>query len=410
MARRSNGEGTIYKRKDGRYEGRIPLARDPATGRMRYRYVYGDTQRETLANFKKAQQEIADGLYVIPIKGNLAEWLKYWLYNHKATNVERSTLDTYEWNIKSSIIPHLGQIELTKLQTMQVQQFYTHMLKEENKSTSVVKKIHSIMNMALEQAVKEKKIAFNPIKACTLPRVRYKEMLVLDRDARIKFLELAYKEAPRYFPIFLTVIYTGLRRGEVLALRWGNDVDIENGTISVNRTVNRLKTRKTDSPKKTELVMKDSPKSQSSKRVIPITNVLLAVLQEQKKRQDEEKELVDAAYQEQRLVFATATGHLIEPRGLLRCLYNLLEKAGLPRMSVHGLRHTFATMLLEMGENLKVIQNYLGHSKLSTTADIYLHRTSNIMNESVERLNSSIKDELPLIFSEIQTDQDSPEL
>lgn len=410
MARRSNGEGTIYKRKDGRYEGRIPLGRDPSTGRMRYRYVYGDSQKEALANFKKAQQEIAEGKYVIAVKGNLAEWLDYWLYNHKAAYVERSTLDTYEWNIKASIIPHLGQIELSKLETMQIQQFYTHLLKVGNKSTSVVKKIHSIMSMALDQAVREKRIAFNPAKACSIPKVSFKEKLVLDKEARVKFIELACKEAPRYLPIFLTVIYTGLRRGEVLALRWGSDVDLENGTITVNRTVNRLMSRDPDNPKKTELVTKSSPKSKSSKRVIPIANLLLSVLKEQKKRQDEEKELVDTAYQDQELVFATAIGHLIEPRGLLRCLYNLLEKAGLPRMGVHGLRHTFATMLLEMGENLKIIQSYLGHSKLSTTADIYLHKTSNIMKESVERLNSSIKDELPEVFNETQSDQDNPEL
>lgn len=158
-----------------------------------------------------------------------------------------------------------------------------------------------------------------------------------------------------------------------------------------------------------ELVIKSAPKSRSSKRVIPMPDLLLAVLKEQKKRQDEEKELVDAAYQDQGLVFATAIGHLIEPRGLLRCLYKLLEKAGLPRMGVHGLRHTFATMLLEMGENLKIIQSYLGHSKLSTTADIYLHKTSNIMKESVERLNSSIKDELPVVFNETESGQDNPD-
>ncbi|HBV97564.1 MAG TPA: hypothetical protein DEF36_11025 [Desulfotomaculum sp.] len=337
MARRSNGEGTIYKRKDGRYEGRIPLGRDPSSGRMRYRYVYGDSQKEALANFKQAQQEIAEGKYVIPVKGSLAEWLDYWLYNHKAAYVERGTLDTYESNIKASIIPHLGQIELSKLNTMQIQQFYTHLLKVGKKSTSVVKKIHSIMSMALDQAIREKRIAFNPVKACSVPKVRFKEKIVLDKDARVKFLELACKEAPRYLPIFLTVIYTGLRRGEVLALRWGTDVNLENGTITVNRTVNRLKSRNPDNPKKTELVIKSSPKSKSSKRVIPITNLLLAVLKEQKKRQDEEKELVDSAYQDQGLVFATAIGHLIEPRGLLRCLYNLLEKAGLPRMGVSRL-------------------------------------------------------------------------
>lgn len=354
-ARKSNGEGSIIQLKNGLWQARISV-RQPG-GELKRIAFYGKTKKEAHEKLVKAQRETHTGSFVNPDKGTTKEWLNAWLTEYKKTKIRQSTFALYKTLTKTHIEPAIGDIALQKLETKDIQKLINS-LSEKEKSSSLIKQVHLLISGALKQAVKEQKVYRNVADAVELPQASKKEILPLSKEDAKKFLERAKKS--KYYPAFILEMATALRRGELLGLRW-SDIDFEKGILQVRQTLARVTMPNGD--RKTKLVFQD-PKTKKSQRVIKLKDNVLKELKEYMlasgKRNDPDS-----------LVFPSKTGGPLDPRAFTKRYEYLAEKAEIPKVSFHALRHTVAVLLLQAGEKVKNVQDLLGHEKYGTTMDIY---------------------------------------
>ena len=377
MPKRAHGEGTIRRRKDGRWEARVPVGADPNTGKLRFKSFYGKTRTEALAKRDEFLTAVRTNTYVEPVKLKFGEWIRKWLELFVRPKVRPSTFARYRNNVETHIVPGLGHIELQKLSTEHIQAFYNK--KAEELSSSVVAAIHMLVNGALKQAVRQKLILHNPAEYTERPPVRYKEVRPLDTGEVQRLLEAARDD--RLYPAFLLLLTTGLRKGELLALRW-QDVDLKAGTLTVRRSLYRLRV----APGDTRLVFTE-PKTEAAKRTVPLLPEMVKELKAHKTRQNEEKLICGGAYEDNGLVFCTPTGTPLDPGNFLRKLKWLVKKAGLrEEIRVHTLRHTFGTVVAQSGENPRNLQAVLGHADIRTTLQTYCHTSLEDKRRAVEKV------------------------
>lgn len=392
MARkRGNNEGSITKRRDGLWQAALTIGRDPATGKVKRLFFYGRTRGEAQAKLEEAKLKLRDGTFVTPNKITLGEWLTRWIEFYVKNNVRVSTYNSYRNAANRHIIPALGSRPLQQLTTAELQEFYARKLENGRLdgrgglSTRMIHLFHQVISGALKQAVRENLVARNVAEAVKLPRLRYKEMrpLTLEEARRL----LAAAKGHRLYPALLLELATGLRRGELFALRW-RDVDLNRGLLHVRRIINRVQTP--DREKKTALVFEE-PKTANSRRTVPIPKDVVAELKAHKARQNEEKLRLGAAYEDNDLVFATPLGRPVDPDNAGKRYKTLLKKAGLPGVRFHDLRHTFATLLLEADEHPKVVQELLGHSRIGVTLDLYTHVRPELKQRAAEKINDLLR-------------------
>lgn len=382
--KRGHGEGTIYKRKDGRWEGKLTIGYD-TEGKPKRKTFYGKTRREVQEKMDKVKADLQAGTFVESNKITFEQWLNRWLEVYVKPKVKPATFSNYVHLARTHIIPSLGKIELQKLTTDIIQEFYNQKSKSGRLDGSgglsprIIHMMHQVISGTLKQAVKQRMIVFNPADATTRPRLKYKEMNPLTADEVKQYLDAARNE--RLHTAFLLELTTGMRRGELLALKW-EDIDFDKGTLTVKTTLARV--RVVDEGK--SKLMFSEPKTEKGRRTIPVLPETLKELKAHKARQAQEKLLVGQAYQDNGLVFCTPEGKPIEPRGFHRKHTEILKKAGLRHVRVHDLRHTFATILLEANEDPKTIQELLGHAKVSTTLDLYCHSSINMKQQSISKL------------------------
>lgn len=378
MAKRGHGEGTITRRKDGRWMAQVTIGRDPLTGKLKRKTFYGKTRKEVQEKLDTFKAEVRTGTYIEPRKTTFGDWTARWLELYVKPKVKTSTYSKYQIHLKTHIIPNLGHIELQHLTTDHVQELYNALAKTH--SSSVIAIIHQVVNGALKAAVKQKVILNNPAEHTVRPSVKYREIIPLSKEEVGTYLEAARGE--RLYAAFLLDFYTGLRRGELLALRWEN-IDLDAGVLTVKESLSRVKNPDTG---KSELIFSE-PKTENSKREVPLLPEVVQELRKHKARQNEEKLLLGAAYEDNDLVFCTAEGKPVEPRNLLRKHKAILKKAGLrSEIRIHDIRHTFGTLLAQAGENPKNIQILLGHADVRTTIGTYCHSTMKDKRRTVERL------------------------
>ncbi len=380
MAKRGHGEGTIYRHaKTGKWAAQASIGYDHE-GKIKRITKYFETRKEAQDWLAKVAHEKNIGAFVEPDKITLGYWLDRWLNDYKKTRLRPTTWETYETMARVHIKPAIGHIPLQKLQAADLQRLYNQKLKEE-KSSATVHKIAQVINAALRQALKEQLVYRNVNDATELPPLKYKEIQPLTADQVQKFLEAA--EQDRLYAAYLLELGTGLRRGELLALRW-QDLDLENGRIFVNQTVARV--RDENGPRKTKLEY-NPPKTEKSKASVPIPENIVWELVKHQIRQQEEKDFFGKEYRDNGLVFCNENGGQLDPRAFTRRYERLLKKAGIPKTSFHNLRHTFATLLLEAGEEMKTVQELLRHARLNITADIYTTVTEKLKKKASAKIN-----------------------
>ncbi len=357
MGRRGNGEGTITRRKDGRWEARYYVQTVNGANR---KVLYGKTRAEARDKLAKALSDRIDGLVYDDENMALGEYLDVWLRESVLGSVRQSTYDRDANLVNNHIKPVLGRLKLKKLNSAQVQSFYRDRL-DAGLSGSTVHKLHDILRRGLAQAVKWHLIPRNVAEATKPPRTAPKEMQALSADEARKLLKAAGED--RLEALYVLAIHTGMSQGELLALRW-QDVDLENAVASVRRTLTRSGGR----------VMFGEPKTKKSRRSIRLTPQAVEALRAHLKRQLRDIEILGDRYQDQGLVFTTDTGAPINPSNLRqRSFAPLLKWAGLPHMRFHDLRHTCATLLLSRGVHPKFVQELLGHATIAITLDTYSH-------------------------------------
>jgi integrase len=356
--KRGNGEGSIYRRKDGRWVGQYTVytAKGP-----KYRYIYGKTRAAVAEKLSKAIAARSSGFVSDVGNLTLGEYLDRWLADSLRGTVRASTCERHEINVRVHINPSLGNVRLKGLTPAHVRGLHREKL-DSGLASATVRKIHSTLHKALSQAVSDGLIPRNAadVKA---PRPAPEEMRPLSEGEACTFLDVARASGDRFEPLYVLAITTGLRRGELLGLRW-EDVDLERGTLRVGRSLVREEGRHTVGETKTR----------RGRRQVNLTPRTVNALKAHRKRQLEERMRLAETYKDHGLVFSTSIGTPVNPENLVnRSFKPLLEKAGLPKIRFHNLRHTCATLLLGRGVHPKFVQELLGHATIAITLDTYSH-------------------------------------
>ena len=327
--RRANGEGNIRKRKDGRWEGRYTVGHDPETGKAIIKNVLGKTQAEVKEKLKKAIEENVGIDYGRAKNYTVGNWLEVWYENYAKIKMRPSTYLTYHGYIENHIKPQLGKIPLNDLTTLHLQQFYKKLLAEgrverieaqkqpKGLSAKTVRNIHQIISSALKLAVEQRLIARNPADGCALPKAERKEMQTLPVEQLTSFLREAKDSG--VFALYYIDLTTGLRRGELLGLKW-SDIDLEKGDLRVQRQIGRIDGKIIEMPLKTK----------NAYRTLPLSADAIDVLKAQKNKVGSSE-----------WVFPSPTGGPMSPDSVLHMLHRVLKRAGLPKVRFHDLRHPY---------------------------------------------------------------------
>ena len=376
--KRANGDGSIRKRKDGRWEGRYVVGHDPITGKMISRNVLGKTQAQVKEKLRTAIENSKRLDYTQTGKYTVGQWMDEWFEAYAKVKVRPSSHQTYKGYIENHIKPNIGDIPIEKLTSLQLQKFYRLLLTEgripriesekqpKGLSAKTVRNINQVISSAMDMAVRHKLILTNPTEGCELPKVEHREMKTLPAEQLGAFLREA-KESGVYELYYLDLA-TGLRRGELLGLKW-EDVDLQNGIIHVRRQVARVDGEVKELPLKTK----------NSYRNISISQDAVAMLEEME------------AHRSSDYVFPSSTGGPISPDSVNNMLHRVLKRAGLPSIRFHDLRHTFATLALQNGVDIKTVSGMLGHFSAGFTLDTYAHVTTSAQKEAARTIGNVLK-------------------
>lgn len=398
MAKRGNGEGNVYKRmRDGkvfRYEGKITY--EDADGITRRHTVYARTAAECRDKMKKARQRVDDGAPVRDAATAVSSWLQQWRSTTlEASDRSRATKSLYaNLSRKHLEAEPFGALRLDRLKPSDVEKLILDMRRKMKAgpkdsdgnagapvralSDSTIRSTYAVLRSALDGAVRDGLIAKNPATAVKRPGIARQEATHMEPDSINAILRAA--QASRYYPALALIAATGLRRGEALALRW-DKVDLDTGVLRVAATIGRVDG---------ELVISE-PKTDRSRRQVPLSPAVVALLRNQKATQDAERQAAAGVWAgDDGLVFTTDRGTPVDPRNLLRVVEVAAKSAGVENVGVHSLRHSAAVAWLERGVHIKAVADLLGHSSISITGDIYGHTSDDTARAAVEVLSDAL--------------------
>jgi integrase len=357
MSRNSNGAGTVYKRRDGRYEGAIYL---PTVGGARKRFrCYGRSPEEVRAKLVAQQSLVLHGSFLPERTWQLGDYLDYWLATVVRVNRRPKTYESYEATVRRYIKPNLGAARLQRLSVVQLQTYLNGELAA-GCSIRTAHLIRMVLSAALTRAMREELLHRNVARLVELPAWHRKDITPWTAAQVAEFLAAA-KLDPLY-PAFLLLAMYGLRRGEVLGLRWG-DIDATNQQIHVRQQIQRI-----DGRLQTGLL-----KTSAGRRDLPLLPAVWAALDQHAQRMQAEVQAESRQPAADDLIFTTRNGQPVEPHNLLRSFTRIRTEQGLPHNTLHHLRHTTATLLKNAGVPPRDAQLILGHAHISTTQQIYQH-------------------------------------
>lgn len=399
--RRARGEGSIRKRKDGRWEGRYTVGRDEETGKFIYRNVLAKTQTECKNKLREAMQlqeqqqsqeevpaekkiasqqmqETADHGLVEKKSYTVGEWLDLWYEIYSKPNLRKSTQIQYKYFLKDIVSPRIGDLPIEQLTGLRLQQLYQD-LRINGKirkpgnfdpglSSKTVRSIHMLLHCSFDQAVREGIIPKNPTDDCKPPKIEKREMKVIQPDQVSSYLHAAAEH--HVLPMFYLELTSGLRRGELLALLW-SDLDVKQCSISVTKSVSRRDGEIEVAP----------PKTRNSIRRIVVPKQAVDLLLEEHSQHPKNPYMFPSP----------VTGTMYDPDAVGRIHKKLLKEAGLEDCRFHDLRHTFATLALQNGVDIKTLSGILGHSSSGFTLDTYTHVTTKMQQEASNKMGQFMK-------------------
>lgn len=386
--RRSHGEGSVFQRaSDGRWVGRVDAGY--ADGKRKRVTVYGSTEREALGKLREVTKAKERGQDLLARRRTVTEWLAEWLDDVKSTDGTRPlTLRSYRMLARQHIVPVIGAIKLDRLAPSDVRRMVSAMTKA-GAGVMTVRQAHGLLRNALGEAERLELVTRNVARLVRPPSPPARKVRALEFDEARRLLSEA--EGERLAPLVVLATSTGLRRAELLGLRW-SDVDLEHGLLRVEQTLLRVGGRLTFAP----------PKSETSDRTVPVPRTAVAALIEHRTRQAEDRDAAGLAWQEFGLVFPSSIGTPLEPRNLNRWFEDLRRRADLPWLRLHDLRHAFATFMRDTGSDLTLIKETLGHSQISITANLYTHVLLPARIQASDSLDAAL-------FGGGEMDQDGPD-
>lgn len=311
------------------------------------------------------------------------EWLDTWLEHYARPVMRATTYANYETLIRLHIKPYIGEVKLNKLTALQIQKLYTRLLssgrfdrpeakdKPKGLSGKTVRNIHTVLHSAFDKAVVERLLSTNPTLGCRLPKKEHTEMRVLPPEKLTAFFQEAKDSG--VFELYYLDLSTGLRRGELLGLKWG-DINFENRTLEVKRQIQRVN----------GTVKETAPKTHNAYRKILLPAETIKILKAYKEQQKGKSEYL----------FPSPTGGIMEPDCARKMLKRVLQRAGLDELRFHDLRHTFATLALQNGVDVKTLSSILGHYSAGFTLDTYGHVTTQMQEEAATRVGGFLQQAL----------------
>ncbi|MED0676944.1 tyrosine-type recombinase/integrase [Aneurinibacillus thermoaerophilus] len=354
----------------------IDIGRDETGKRRQKRFSGFNTKKEAEKALAQKINELHTGQFVDATKETVGEYLSVWLEDKKA-QVRPGTWKSYRWLV-NRMVEHIGKVKLADLKPQHLQKMYNQLQKGERPlSARSVLHAHLVIQEALDRAMKWGMIHRNVAEAVDAPRPKKVEMSVWNAEQIRQFLEVAKED--RHYIAFLLAITTGMRKGEILGLRW-KDIDLEQGTLSVRQTFTRAE-------KGHDF---QEPKSSSGLRSIALSPGTIEALRAHKIQQSKEKLKAGSLYQDIGMVVATSIGTPVLSRNLDRTWFRLMKKAGVPRIRFHDLRHTHATLMLKQGVHPKIVSERLGHANIGITLDTYSHVLPGLQEAAAKQFDESL--------------------
>lgn len=399
---RANGEGTIYKRQDGRYEGACYVL--IADGTIRRKRVYARTRKEVVEKLAALQRQSRDGIPMPTRSWKVGEYLAYWLEHVVRPNSKPKTHQGYEVVVRVHIVPVLGTRRLTALQAADVRRLLAHVQNrcrccaeeidvrrpekrrrccavgrccESFPSTRTLQQVHAVLRNALQNAVREELIMRNVAQLVRVPSPKYRVNRGISAEQAHELIEASQDD--RLHALYVLTLYLGMRRAELLGLRW-SDVDLDTGHLEIVQTLQRVDGELRFVPAKTD----------ASERTLPLVGRCLDVLRKHRAGQSWEASEAGDAWQDHGLVFPSRIGTPMEPDNLRRSWYPLRARVGAHRVRFHDLRHTCVTLLLDLGVPPHIVREIAGHSDIGVTMKIYAHASLTEKRAALQKLDGRI--------------------
>lgn len=369
--KRAHGEGSITKRADGRWQGAVTVGHTPE-GKQKRETVYGKTQAEVKKKLQEIKQRLATGTYS-DTRLSLAEYLERWLKEKERTVKPRSA-EFYRYNIQKYIAPRLGRVPLDKLTPLQVQTMMSDIA--DSAGVSTANKCRTTLNAALTQAVRWQLIHRNAVDAVDKLKETKREMSLWTPQQAAHFLDVAAFH--RLYALFYLAMSTGMRRGELLGLRWQ---DVSPTAVTIRQTLVSVRGQITVS----------TPKTAKGNRRVATSPDVFDVLEAHRVRQESERFTAGEAWVNSGLVFTTEIGTAIHPDTFKRYWSKVQKDAGVPKIRMHDLRHLHVSLLICEGIDPRTIADRVGHSRTSMTMDVYAH----LFEEQRQAAAISLLDMLP---------------
>lgn len=369
--------GSITQRGD-KYRVCFDYGIDREGNRVR-KYRTFDTKRDATRAFNEHKVKMDKGTQIMPSEYAFAQWLDYWYKDIILPQIEETTAYGYRGMIENYLKPQLGEIRLQKLTARDIQQYYTWLMDEKELSPNTVIKHHNLLTNTLNAAERQEYITKNPMRAVSPPKKRQREAKFYTPEQLGTLLDKAVGTRIE-LPVYICA-YLGLRRGELCGLRW-SDVDLEHQTITIENT-------RTQAGKKE---IEKGTKTASSTRTLYLPDTLCDMLKAAKEHQQACRAEYKNVYDDNDYVVVMEDGRPFRPNYLSELFGKFLADNDLPKIVLHELRHTFASLSNQAGIPAYNIGKALGHSTPATTQKIYTHLLDQTHTQAVEGV-AAIADE-----------------
>lgn len=376
--------GSIIRRGKRSWRVKFEAGRD-SDGKRQTRYLtVRGTRKDAAKAMIDALKAVQDGTFVDPSKLTVGEFLEKWLTDYAASAVSAKTHERYAEHIHKHLVPGLGAIALKDLKPLDIQGYYAKALAtgrlkgEGGLSPRTVHHQHVILSEALRRAVKWRLLAINPAEAVDPPKVHQEEIEILDDAELANVLRIA--QGTRFYPAILLAATTGMRRGEVLGLRW-RDLDLDGAKLTVAVTLEETKN---------ELKLK-SPKTRNSRRTITLPGVTVEALRRHRVQVLRERLALGLGRDDDGPVFANLEGEHIRPRNFTKEFGRIVKRAKVRPITLHGLRHSHITSLLRAGVNAKVVSERVGHASVAITLSLYAHALPDMQAEAAAKVDAALR-------------------
>lgn len=365
--KRENGQGSFCKRKDGRWSAKMQVGWND-NGKPKMKYMYGKSLPEVKRKLKEYREDFIKNGRISVQNGTVKSYMENWLVTVKKNQIKPSSYDKIEYAMEAHIYPAIGDIQLANLTSDDIQKLVNKLY--ERYSYSTISQTYHIMNDCFKLATVRREIPFNPALGVVLPKKNVEELESVKFFTEVEVEKIVVEatrktltglNAHRLGWALILLLYTGMRYGELSALKWEN-VDLENRQINVQYTMARIRNRNKENGENAYILVRQEPKTKASRRIIPLNNKGYEAICELKKVTG------DFEY-----VIANKQGSSMLPASFQNLINGVLNKCGVKVRGPHTFRHTFASMLFKKGVDVKTVSELLGHTNVSITYNTYIH-------------------------------------